>query len=183
MTVTFITGNQHKVDNLSRSLALPFAHHKLDLDEIQSADPKKVIEHKVHQAFAILGKPVLVEDTSLSFTALGGLPGPLIKFFVDTDNGLEHLCRMLDGFDDRSAFASAIYGYYDGNEVRYFSGRVDGCIVEHPRGEGGFGWDPIFAPDGFGGRTRAELVDAEEHRVYDQIRDLAGLKQFLHSLT
>ncbi|MEO7904592.1 MAG: non-canonical purine NTP pyrophosphatase, partial [Candidatus Saccharimonadales bacterium] len=132
----FITGNQDKADYLAKTLGIVLEHRKVDLDEIQSSDPKEVIASKVRQAYAFLRQPVLVEDTSLSFVALDGLPGPFIKFFNDAHDGHEMMCRMLDGFSDRSAYASAIYGYYDGEEVRYFSGRLDGKIVDHPRGSG-----------------------------------------------
>ena len=68
----FISGNQNKIDYLSKTLGIELEHQKIDLDEIQSSDPKVVIEHKVKQAFQIVDKPVLVEDTSSSFNALDG---------------------------------------------------------------------------------------------------------------
>lgn len=80
--ITFITGNQHKADFLAKHLGMPIAHHKLDLDEIQSTDLRVVVEHKAKQAYEILQKPVLVEDAGLTLTALGNLPGPFIKWFV-----------------------------------------------------------------------------------------------------
>ncbi len=175
----FITGNQNKADYLSRTLGIEIDHHKLDLDEIQSADPRVVLEHKVRQAYDILNQPVLVEDTSLSFNALDGLPGPFVKFFVDARDGLESMCRLLDGFSDRSAYASALYGYYDGDQMRVFEGRLDGIIAGHPRGDGGYGWDKIFEPEGFGGLTRAELSPEDDIKSYRKIRDLDGLRLFL----
>jgi inosine/xanthosine triphosphate pyrophosphatase family protein len=50
----------------------------------------------------------LVEDVSLRFTALGGLPGPFVKFFVDAPDGLEKMCRMLDAFESREARAECV---------------------------------------------------------------------------
>ena len=175
----FITGNLNKVKYLKRLLGIELEHHELDLDEIQSADPNVVIEHKVKQAYEILKVPVMVEDTSLSFNALDGLPGPFVKFFREANDGLEMMCRMLDGFEDRSAYASAIYAYYDGTEMRVFAGRLDGMIADHPRGEGGYGWDAIFEPEGYGGRTRAELTPEEDAESYLKIRDFDGLRAFL----
>lgn len=177
----FISGNQHKVDYLARTLGIVLPHQKIDLDEIQSADPKVVIEHKVRQAYALIHKPVLVEDTSLSFTVLDSLPGPFVKFFVEADNGLETMCRMLDGFEDRSAYASMIYGYFDGTTLRFFEGRLDGVIADHPRGNGGYGWDQIFEPVGYGGLTRAELSPEQDIASYNTLRDTAGLRSFLAS--
>lgn len=179
MLPIFISGNQNKINYLSKTLGITLEHQKIDLDEIQSADPKIVIEHKVRQAYEFIQKPVLVEDTSLSFNALDKLPGPFVKFFVDAENGLENLCRMLDGFDDRSAYGSVIYGYYDGKDLRYFEGRLNGTIAQHPRGSGGYGWDQIFIPEGYGGLTRAELTHEQDIKSYDELRDTQGLRTFL----
>src|SRR5690606_20154 len=143
--------NMNKVDYLRRTLDIELAHHPLDLDEIQSADPRVVTEHKARQAYEIVKRPVLIEDTSAGLVALGGLPGPFMKFFIELDNGLEKLCRMADGFEDRSAYAVGIYAYFDGQDLKIFEGRLDGKIADHPRGESGFGWDRIFEPEGYGG--------------------------------
>ena len=175
----FITGNQNKADYLARILGVDLEHHKLDLDEIQTVDPQELIEHKVKQAYSILKKPVLVEDTALFFNALDGLPGPFVKFFVMAKDGQNVMCRMLDGFDDRTAYASAIYAYYDGKELRTFVGRLNGVIADSPRGGGGYGWDGVFEPEGYGGRTRAELSPEEDDESYAKIRDFVSLKQFL----
>jgi len=182
MLPIFITGNQNKADYLSQTLDLQLEHQKLELEEIQAANAHEVIEHKVRQAFALIGKPVLVEDTWLSFNSLDGLPGPFVKFFVEADDGLEMMCRMLDGFNDRSAFASVTYGYFDGTTVRYFEGRLDGTISSHPRGEGGYGWDQIFEPTGYSGLTRAELSHEQDLESYAKLRDTVGLKTFLKTL-
>jgi inosine triphosphate pyrophosphatase len=179
MRPIFISGNQNKIDYLSKTLGFTLDHQKIDLDEIQSADPKIVIEHKVRQAYKLVKRPVLVEDTSLSFIALNNLPGPFVKFFVDAEDGLENMCRMLDGFDDRSAYGSVIYGYFDGKELRFFEGRLNGSIAQHPRGDGGYGWDKIFIPKGYGGLTRAELSPENDMETYNKLRDTKGLLEFL----
>jgi len=61
---------------------------KIDLDELQSLDLRVIVEHKVRQAYEKVGGPVLVEDVSLEFLALGRIPGPFIKFF-EQEIGLE----------------------------------------------------------------------------------------------
>jgi non-canonical purine NTP pyrophosphatase (RdgB/HAM1 family) len=182
MLPVFITGNQNKVDYLSKTVGVELSHQKIDLDEIQSPDPIAVAEHKVRQAYDIVGMPVLVEDTSLSFNALGGLPGTFVKFFVESENGLENMCRMLDGLQDRSAYASAVYAYYDGTDLKTFSGRLNGIIASSPRGSGGYGWDQIFEPEGYSGLTRAELSPEQDRESYDKIRDTNSLRLFLQSI-
>lgn len=182
MLPVYITGNQNKANYLSKSLGINITHQKIDLDEIQSLDPVVVIEHKVRQAYELIRKPVLVEDTSLCFNALDGLPGTFVKFFVEANDGLESMCRLLDGFNDRSAYASAVYGYYDGDKMEFFSGRLDGFIATYARGEGGYGWDKIFEPTGYNGLTRAELSSQDDIESYNKIRDFESLKLFLESI-
>lgn len=182
MSVTFITGNQHKADYLARLLDMEIAHQKVDLDEIQSDNLDTIVEHKVRQAYDIVQGPVLVDDVALGYGALDGLPGPFIKFFVEQLEGLEKLCRMLDGFDDRSAEATCVMGYYDGERLKLFRGSLSGSIADHPRGDG-WGWDAIFCPDGYGGKTRAELILEEDEETYKMIKPITEVKKFLKSLT
>ena len=180
--VTFITGNQHKADALARVLGLPLAHRAVDLMEIQSTSLEEIVEHKVRQAYMVAKCPVLVEDVALEFMALGGLPGPFIKFFVEAPNGLENLCRMLDGFDDRSAVAACVFGYCDGERVRLFRAELGGVIAKHPTGDGGFGWDKIFCPDGYEGKTRAELTPDEDAETYRLFKPIDSVRRFLATL-
>ncbi|HTE22200.1 MAG TPA: non-canonical purine NTP pyrophosphatase [Candidatus Limnocylindria bacterium] len=125
--VTFITGNQNKADYLARYLGYPVDHVKLDLDEIQSLDLRQIVEHKVWQAYAQIKKPVLVEDVSLEFTALGRLPGPFIKWFLE-EIELGQICSLLDG-KDRSATGRCMFGYYDGQRLEFFEGVLSGQIA------------------------------------------------------
>lgn len=175
---TFITGNQAKADYLNRLLGVDLPHQKVELDELQSTDLHTIVDHKARQAYAILGEPVLVEDVSLEFAALGNLPGTFIKFFVDADDGLEKLCRMLDGFSDRRAVARCTFGYFDGQEITFFDGHLEGVIATKPAGENGYGWDRIFCPDGYGGKTRAELSAEDDALTYQQIKPFGQLRQF-----
>ena len=79
--ITFITGNQKKADYLAKYLGFSVWHQKINLDELQSLSLREIVEHKVKQSYDIIKKPVLVEDVSLEFSALGKLPWPFIKFF------------------------------------------------------------------------------------------------------
>ena len=178
----FITGNQSKADYLSKMLGIDLEHRKVELDEIQSTNLETIVEHKVKQAYELIGVPVLVEDVSLGFNALGGLPGPFIKFFAEQPGGLEKLCRMLDGFEDRRAEAECVFGYYDGSILELLRGGLQGTIADHPRGENGFGWDQIFCPDGFNGKTRAELEPADDEVTYKIIKPLDELGKFFRRL-
>lgn len=177
INITFITGNQSKADYLAKYLGYPVNHRKLDLDEIQSLDLHEVVEHKVRQAYDIVGTPVIVEDVALEFSALGRLPGTFIKFFVD-EVPFENICRMLDGMN-RGAIAKCTFGYFDGAELELFDGQLEGSIAEHPEGENGYGWDKIFIPNGYN-CTRASLSKGSDQKTYLQIKPFAQLKEFLN---
>ena len=175
--LTFITGNPHKKDLIEKHLGFSIDHHALDLDEIQSVDPEEVISHKVKQAYGVLKKPVLVEDASLIFNALGKLPGPFIKWFMK-EMGNEGLCRLLKDFDDRSAKGVVGFGFYDGQELRVLIHSVDGSVPESPRGDQGFGWDPIFIPKGYD-KTWAEMNEEERNKSYVRFPAMQKLVDFL----
>ena len=177
MNITFITGNVAKAEQLGRHLAHPISHQKLDLVEIQSLDLHEIIEHKAKEAYKQVGGIVLVEDTSLTFNALGQLPGPLIKWFLtELDN--TGLCKLLDAYDDRSAVAEVCIGLYDGKELRTFEGEARGSIAPTPRGEKGFGWDPIFIPEGHE-KTWGEMDHEEQKETSMRRIALHKLEGFL----
>ena len=178
-SITFITGNQKKADYLAKYLWFPIEHMKLDLDEIQSLDLREVIEHKVRQAHEKCGKPVLVEDVSLVFEDLGGLPWPFIKFF-EKELWLQRLCTIIRD-DSRKAVARCTFGYYDGNHLELFEWEIQGTIALAPRWENGFGWDQIFIPY-FTDRTSAELGETEYERFYTEEKPFQKVREFLLSL-
>lgn len=157
MNITFITGNEHKAKYVAEWLGMPIAHKKLDLDELQTLDLHKLVDHKVKQAYDILKTPVLIEDAQLVFAAMGNLPGPFIKFFVE-ELGVDGMATMLNAFDDRRASGRICYALYDGKEIRYFEGEMTGTIATEPRGEGGFGFDRIFINDSYT-QTRGEMTE------------------------
>lgn len=176
--ITFITGNQDKADYLAKYLGIPVKHKKLDLDEIQSLNLGEIVEHKVRQAFAKLNSPVIVEDVSLEFEALGSLPGPFIKYFVE-NVPFETICNMVNG-QSRKATARCVFGYYDGERLELFEGMLNGEIARVPAGKNGFGWDRLFIPEGYT-VTRAELNEEDNRKTYTQIKPFEKLKTFLLS--
>lgn len=179
----FITGNQNKADYLSQMLGIQLDHHKVNLDEIQSTNLDEVVAHKVKQAYELVRKPVLVEDVALNFEALGSLPGPFVKFFVDAEDGLEKMCRMCDGLENRNASAECVYGYFDGKRLELFHGSLDGVIASSPKGDNGYGWDRIFCPEGYDGRSRAELTAAENAATYQIYKPIPKVREFLLGIT
>jgi non-canonical purine NTP pyrophosphatase (RdgB/HAM1 family) len=160
--LTFITGSTNKLVEVERLLGRPLQHLSPSLDEIQSINLEPVVSHKARQAYALVGGPVLVEDTGLSFAAWNGLPGALITWFLAA-LGTEGICRLLQNEQNRAATATTLFGYCDGTACCVFSGAVSGTVPSVPRGTGGFGWDPIFQPLG-SDTTFAEMTPEEKDR-------------------
>ena len=179
----YVTGNPHKAAYFARLIGREIEHHDIDIAEIQSGSLDEVVEHKVRSAYETLQRPVIVEDTALGFSALHGLPGPFIKFFVSLPNGDELLCRMCDGLSSRKATASTTFAYFDGETVRLFHGSHSGEIADHPRGKNGFCWDTIFVADGQEGLTRAELDQVHYDELYLKIKPIAQVSEFLATLS
>jgi inosine triphosphate pyrophosphatase len=177
VSLTFITGNAHKAKYVAEWLGTEVLHMKLDLDEMQTLDLHALVDHKAKQAYDILKTPVLIEDAQLSCTALGNLPGPFIKFFVE-EIGPAGIAKMLDGFDDRTAHGRICYALYDGKSIYYFEGEMHGEIAKKPRGEGGFGFDRIFINDGYE-ITRGEMSEADYARTSYRKLALDKLKEHL----
>lgn len=176
----YITGNENKAKFLSKLLGIDIDYKKLNLDEIQSPDPKVVIEHKVRQAYEILKQPVLVEDTCMGLDALGGLPGTFIKFFIEQEDGAEMICRMADGLESRRATATVTFGYFDGERMQLIQNQIHGEIAPSPGREiNGYGWDRVFIPDGYGGVIRSELDEISYEKSYLEAKPIDKVRDFL----
>jgi len=170
--ITFITSHAKKAEEISWHLGYPITHHKLDLPEIQSLDPHEVVRIKAEEAYRQLQRPVLVEDFSLRFEALGKLPGPLIKWFLQ-ELKVEGICKLLDNYEIRVAYAQTCFGYHDEKGLHIFDGIMKGMITSGTRGENGYGTDGIFIPDGQN-KTWGEM-DKEDQVKYSLRR--IGLKK------
>lgn len=157
--ITFITGNAGKAEQLSKYLGTHIAHQKVDLPEIHSLSLSEIIEHKAKAAYEVVQGPVIVDDVSVSFSAMGKLPGPFIKFFLE-EMGTNGICSLVAGLDNRTAEAEVCIGYYDGEHLEICAGIIQGRISESPKGSGGFGWDEIFIPDGYQ-QTRSEMSEED----------------------
>jgi non-canonical purine NTP pyrophosphatase (RdgB/HAM1 family) len=171
----FVTSSREKVAEAERILGCSLTHHKIDLPEIQSLQLEEVIEHKARAAYEVLShRPVLVEDTALFIESWHGLPGALIRWFMQTV-GPAGICSMLDGYEDRRARAQTMVATFDGS-IRHFSGEISGHIADSPRGDQGFGWDTIFIPDGES-RTFAEMSSFEKDELSMRMKAFRNFAQ------
>src|SRR5438270_10339025 len=112
-TIYLVTGNNHKLEEYGRLLPtdFPIEAVALDLDEIQSFDPKVIVEDKARRAYEKLGKPVIVEDVSAGLEGLHGLPGPFIKYF-EQQLGQDAMHQIAP--KNKRASISCTLAYFDG---------------------------------------------------------------------
>jgi non-canonical purine NTP pyrophosphatase (RdgB/HAM1 family) len=181
MTITFITGNAGKFKE-AQAILSGLVQLDVDLPEIQSLDPHEVIRAKLEEArkHGVAGA-IVVEDTSLYIDALGGLPGPLIKWFLERlkAEGIAELVENLG--KGNTAEARCVVGYLAEGalESQFFEGSMRGSIVA-PRGAGGFGWDVIFQPEG-SNKTLGELSFEEKNTISIRAQAFANLHQSIIS--
>ena len=114
--------------------------------EIQSNRLEDIALQKSKEAYGKIGQPLIVEDTGLFIDSLKGFPGPYSSFVLDTI-GNQGILDLLLKKTKRSALFRSIVAYKDSNKHMTFSGDTKGTISEHIT-EGGWGYDPIFIPDG-----------------------------------
>lgn len=183
--ITFVTGNAKKLEEVKAILSkgagrFPFriVNQKIDLPELQG-EPEEVSVEKCRLAAERVGGAVLVEDTSLCYNALGGLPGVYIKWFLEK-LGHEGLNDLLAAYEDKSAYAQCIFAFSagPGHEPTAFVGRTHGRIVP-ARGPTDFGWDPVFEPTDACQQTYAEMEKSAKNAISHRGRALQRVQQYL----
>lgn len=162
MLLTLCTSNDGKRREFERMLGVELEIAPLDLPEIQSLDTAEVCRAKAALAYAELQRPVIVDDTGFELSVLGGFPGALVTWVLAA-GGVELLHAMLPAGGPASAAAVTCVGLADAGGVQVFTGRVAGLVLANPRGDNGFGFDPVFVPDGET-RSFAEMDDAAKDR-------------------
>jgi len=173
----FVTSNENKRRELEALLGEPLGQEALNLPELQTSVLEDITRHKLRAAFTRLRKPVVVEDTSLYFSAWNELPGPLVKWFLK-NLGPDGMVQALKPFQDFRARAVCCLGYTeDGETLHLFQGEVPGRIVPS-RGSREFGWDAIFQPEGFA-KTFGEMTPEEKFAVSMRARAANQLRDFL----
>jgi len=132
---------------------------------------EEIAEGCALRAYSILRKPLFVEDSGLFVPALNGFPGAY-SAWVLRKLGNEGILRLLEGKNRDAEFKCAV-AFTEGKEVRLFTGIVEGRVSESIRGNGGFGYDPIFIPE------RGEKTFAEEPSLKDSLSHRARALQKL----
>src|SRR5918996_1777857 len=147
--ITFASTNQNKfleVQSIlsTRNISVNFS--QIHLVEIQSDSLEEIAREKAKTAFAKVRRQVIVEDDGLFIDSLGGFPGQYSSFVLRTI-GNDGILKLLAGSAKRSAYFRSLIAFYNGITLSMSDGRVDGRISDRVT-EGGWGYDPIFVPDG-----------------------------------
>jgi len=171
----FASSNTHKFEEVHRilsNLGLEINLFKIILEEIQSHSMSEIAKRKAIDAFSKIKKPVIIEDDGLFIDSLNGFPGPYSSYVYDTI-GNKGIISLLENIKSRNAKFTAIIAYCDGvDDVQLFESSITGKISTSIE-EGGWGYDPIFIPEGES-KTYANVLDKDKfsHRS-------ASLKKFL----
>lgn len=145
-------------------------------------------ELKARAASEATGCPALADDSGLEVDALAGAPGVLSARYggegaSDQKNNQKLLSALHGAASRRARFRCVLALVEPGTgRVRFSEGSCEGVIAESARGSAGFGYDPIFLPDGFGGKSFAELTAAEKDAVSHRGRALAAMRELLDEL-
>lgn len=192
--VVLATKNPHKVEEILAILGDIPGIEWLTFRDVPFSDVEEVgetlEENAILKATAVAretGLPALAEDTGLEVEALGGAPGVRSARFAgekkDYRANNEKLLELLRGIKDRKArFRTvAVLALPDGR-MWVKEGVLEGKIAEAPRGEHGFGYDPLFIPEGEC-RTLAEMPPEEKNKISHRRRALEAMRPILHELS
>lgn len=173
-SLVLVSTNAGKLADFNRLLGWKVVGVKQELVEPQSLSLEEVVKAKAVQAFSLLNRPLLVEDTSFGFQAWKGLPGPFIRSFGQA-LGFEELSRLILATGEVSAEAFSSMAYHDGWRVWTSRAKLEGRVVK-PRGAGGFGWDSVMEVEG---KTLAEMTLEEKEKISMRTRAFLNLLQNL----
>ena len=191
MDIVFATHNRHKSEEACQILGprwtLRNLHDLGQTEEIpETADTLQ--GNALQKAQFVYDKfhlSCFADDTGLEVEALNGAPGVYSAryagehcSFADNVNKLLH--EMQGKTNRRACFKTVVALILDG-EPHFFEGRVDGTIIESPRGGEGFGYDPVFVPDGFN-ETFAEMSAEQKNKISHRGRAMAKLIEFLQNI-
>jgi XTP/dITP diphosphohydrolase len=181
-TFVLATHNAHKVDELRRILGDRLGPHELvgydgpaPVEDGDTFEANALI--KARAAHAHTGLPALADDSGIAVAALGGAPGiDSAHYSGQRDDGanLRRLLADLEGVTDRAATFVCAAALVDADGEHTVRGEWPGEVLTQPAGEGGFGYDPIFRPEGEA-RSSAELTPAEKNADSHRARAFIAL--------
>lgn len=190
MKIIFATNNAHKLSEVQAVLGEGFELVTPRMCGVEEDIPETAetlegnASQKAHYLYKKTGLDCFADDTGLEVEALDGAPGVhSARYATDghdfaANNRL--LLKNLEGKENRRARFRTVISLIEQGEEHLFEGIVEGHIIDHESGEEGFGYDPLFVPEGFD-RTFAEMSAEEKNAVSHRGRAVRKLVAYLHA--
>ena len=187
-TFVFATANEHKISELKGILPgfIIKGLRDVGINEDIPEDGATLEENALIKAKYLFDKTGLIalsEDTGLEVDALEGSPGVHTARYAgeqkNPDDNIHRLLQELKGKKDRGAQFRTVICYYNGVEPLFFTGIVKGLIAESRSGSEGFGYDPVFIPEGYTD-TFASLSADIKNKISHRARAVASFMDFLN---
>jgi len=165
--IQIITSNNGKIREFKEifgdSKYVP-VQNNIDYPEIQASSLEEVVDFGLSWLKQKANSPFVIDDAGAFIDSLHGFPGVYSRYVYDTI-GLEGVLRQMENIDDRSCTFRCVLGLVtESGEKHKFVGECKGVLIDEQRGDGGFGYDPIFIPEGFD-KTFAELTPEEKNSI------------------
>lgn len=189
MRLCMATNNLHKAVEIRR--ILNGAIELVTLKDIgcheELAEEQDTIEgnslQKADYVFRTYGVPCFADDSGLEVAALNGAPGVYSAMYAGPqrsfDDNIQLLLANLNGKTDRAAKFRTVITLMDSSGMYQFEGTLNGTILTERRGTGGFGYDPVFLPNGFS-KTLAEMSMEEKNKISHRYNAISKLVDFLN---
>ena len=176
MNIRFVTSNEGKAAEVRAMLEpLGFAVERVNTTypELQVETLEAVVNYGLEWMSSRVEPPFIIDDSGLFIAALKGFPGVYSAHAYKT-LGWQGILRLLEGAEDRSARFECCAGLMIDGKRHIFTGVTEGSISEAPRGESGFGFDPVFIPNGTS-MTFAEMDHSVKNRISHRGRAFSAL--------
>lgn len=158
-SIVFATNNVHKLQEIRsilggkiEILSLADIGCRADIPETSDTFRGNALQ-KAQYVKEHFGYDCFADDSGLVVNVLGGEPGVRSARYAgpghDSRANMDLLLKNLEGKSDRSAYFITVIAFVTDSDTHFFEGRVDGTILSDERGSGGFGYDPVFMPDGY----------------------------------
>ncbi|MCB9192548.1 MAG: non-canonical purine NTP diphosphatase [Flavobacteriales bacterium] len=190
MEIVFASNNAHKLEEVRSKLPKEFTVLSLkdvlgDVDIPETGDTlDENASIKSRYVFERTGKNCFSDDTGLEIAALNGKPGVYSARYAGEgcsfQGNMDKVLAKMEGAKDRSACFRTVISLILNGEEYFFEGRVDGEILTEEHGEKGFGYDPIFRPDGFE-ESFAEMSMDQKNEISHRGRAVQKLVEFFHT--
>lgn len=189
--LVFATGNSHKLQEVQSLFKEGFALSCLKDVNITEEIPEtadNLVDNALQKAWYVYNKcgiPCFADDTGLEVEALNGAPGVYSARYAgeqkDSKLNMLLLLKNMTGKENRNARFRTIIAYIDENAQEHiFEGEIRGQIIENMAGENGFGYDPIFVPEGYD-KTFAQLSSETKNKISHRARAMEKFLSYINS--